>query len=142
MFPSISKSKIHAFKNISFKPVLKESLGKKYLLIFLLFLMILFFNYACQNPVDQANYVSSFVKGNVLDYDFLTPVDSVNISIDLNARFAYTDISGNYTLFNIKMPRDQMNAILTASKNGYQTATFQVYLHSGDTAIRNIFLKR
>lgn len=124
-----------------FSEALKKINRIKFLISCFLIAIVSVLNYACQNPVDQASYEVSFIKGTALDFNQLSGIDSVTLSLDLNTLSTYSDSLGNYRFYYIRMPRDQMNVNLTASKNGYETRNISIYVHSNDTSSCNFYLK-
>jgi hypothetical protein len=113
---------------------------KSHLIIFLIS-VILILNLACQNPVDQATYKVSFLKGTVTDFNLLTGLDSVNIIMDLHSLQTFSDDTGHYYFSKIQMPRDQYTVYLTISKSGYQSKYLGVNLYSGDTSVLDFNLR-
>jgi hypothetical protein len=109
--------------------------------IYFVLVSIIFLNIACENP-SQTTYLSSHIKGYVLDTVTLAGLDSVTLTISELNLSTTSFSSGYYQFLNIQMPRDPFNTLITASRNGYQTVNRGISLRSNDTTHFNVMIYR
>gem|GEM_PF-1863961 len=112
-----------------------------FLLIYFVLISIFFLNSGCENPA-QTTYLTSHIKGFVLDTLTLTGVDSVTLTIPELSVSTTSFSTGYYQMLNIQMPRDPVNTTITASRRGYQTVTTGIVLRSNDTTHFNVMIYR
>lgn len=110
---------------------------KSFLFILFLFITICMINISCENAT-QTDYLSSHLKGTVLDSITHNGLDSVTISIPDLSLSGITGSTGYFQFLNIKMPRDPMGTVLYATRNGYGDVNKNFILRSNDTTVINI----